>query len=273
MQEKKKTRGTMLVSTALILCAVSFAAGFMGGSLTARHGAELSAPPAPQQAAPAQEQGPAAEIGALRQAALASPEQASAWIRLGNACYDFGDPNGAIEAYEKALNLEPKNADVMTDMGSMYRMKGQADKAVECYDKAIALQPGHSNAIFNKGMTLMIDLGAPAKALAFWKSILEREPNLTLSSGALLKDGLSILAMQGGMHLEENGHPEAALEAYAGAMDAAPADVKPVILRAALLERLGLGGEAVPLWRKALKLDPNAVDEQGKPVRSHIEQD
>ncbi len=273
MQEKKTTRGTMLISTALILCAVSFAAGFMGGSLTAKHGAEISASLLPQQEVPIQEQSPEAEIKALREAALATPTQTSAWIRLGNACYDSGDPDGAIEAYEEALKLEPGNADVITDMGSMYRMKGQADRAVACYDKAIAIQPGHSNAIFNKGTVLMIDKESPAAALDFWRSVLKREPNLTLNTGRTLAKTLPIHLIQGGIQLEENGHPEAALEAYAGAMETDPANVNAVILRAELLERLGLGGEAVLLWHRVLELDPTAVDEQGKPARSHIEKE
>lgn len=268
MQEREKIRGTMMVSTALILCALSFAAGFMGGTLTARQSVPI--PGQTQQQAFAQNQGQSAEIQALREAALAAPEQAAGWIRLGNACYDSGEPDGAIEAYEKALALEPDNADVVTDMGSMYRMKGQPDSAVECYERALVLQPGHSNAIFNKGMTLMIDKADPAAALAFWKGVLERQPDLRLSSGQTLAQALPMLARDAGLHLEELGRPEAALEAYAGATELAPGEVRNVILRAELLERLGLGGEALPLWQRALELDPKAVDGQGRTVHSHI---
>lgn len=268
MQEKEKIHGTMLVSTAVILCVATFAIGFAGGLLVASHRAPVPVA-APQTPVPATVQ--KTDIQTLREAAQADPSQASGWIRLGNACYDSGDPDGAIDAYQKALILNPDNADVITDMGSMYRMKGMPDKAVECYDRAVTVQPGHRNAIFNKGVTIMIDMEAPARAWAFWRGILNMDPGFTLSNGTKLAEALPSIAIDAGHHLENVGRPEAALQAYAVAMEADPSHVQAVVHRAALLERLGRADEALPLWHRALELDPQAVDTQGTPVRNHID--
>ena len=268
MQDKEKIHGTMLVSTAVILCVATFAIGFAGGLLVANHSAPVHVA-APQASAPAAVQ--KTDIQALREAAQADPSQASGWIRLGNACYDSGDADGAIDAYQKALVLDPDNADVITDMGSMYRMKGMPDKAVECYDRAVTVHPGHSNAIFNKGVTIMVDMEAPARALAFWRGILKMNPEFMLSNGSRLAEALPGIAIDAGHHLENIGRQEAALQAYAGAMEANPSHVQAVVHRAALLERLGRAGEALPLWRRALALDPQAVDPQGTPVRNRID--
>ena len=268
MRDREKNRGTMLVSTAVILCVATFAIGFAGGTLVANHSAPAPAS-APQTVASAPAQG--TDIQALREAAQSNPSQASGWIRLGNACYDAGKPDEAIDAYQKALVLEPDNADVITDMGSMYRMKKLPDKAVECYDRAVTVHPGHRNAIFNKGVTIMIDMEAPARAWAFWRGILNMDPGFTLSNGTKLAEALPSIAIDAGHHLENVGRPEAALQAYAVAMEADPSHVQAVVHRAALLERLGRADEALPLWHRALELDPQAVDTQGAPVRNHID--
>ncbi len=269
MQTRKRTRGTMLVSTAVILCVVAFAAGLVGGTLAANHRASAPTPAAqPMNAASVQIQSPDSQP--LRKAAMDDPSRAENWIRLGDACYDSGDPDGAIDAYERALALEPGNADVLTDMGTMYRTKGQPEKAVECYDRAVAIRPGHSNALFNKGVTLMNDMNAPAEALTAWKSILQSDPGFTVSGGMRLDEAISDIAMEAGHGLEHAGQLEAALEAYAVAMETAQEPVQALVHRASLLERMGRKSEALPLWRRALELDARAVDPQGAPVSGHI---
>ena len=141
--KNEKSRGTMLVSSAVILCAVTFVAGLPDGNMVAEHWAVSRSVTAASAPAPAPEAAPAApastnastaeaqaqHIGHLRDEARQNPDSADAWTKLGNACFDAGDADGAIEAYQESLRLEPGNADVRTDMGSMYRMKGEPARA------------------------------------------------------------------------------------------------------------------------------------------------
>ena len=270
----EKTRGTMLTSSAVILSLVTFVAGFVGGSMVAEHKADrrgmavVSNVPAPVEAASSQDE----HIRHLREEAMQEPGSAERWTRLGNACYDAGDTGGAIEAYQASLRLEPGNADVRTDMGNMYRMQGEAVRAVECYDEALRVQPGHRNAVFNKGVTLLLDMEQPEQAMAFWQSVLDKEPEFTLSSGEPLRKVMPALATDAALQLEAHGRQETALRAYAEALKLDGAFVPALVHRAWLLENMGRPAEALPLWQRVLELQPDATDPEGKPIRDRIKQ-
>lgn len=283
--KNEKPRGTMLVSTALILCCMTFAAGFAGGSLVADYRSSLWPAPAAPAAKPAQPaakpaaaakheagESPDQHIAHLRAEAESAPADAARWIRLGNACYDAGRHDASIEAYRKALELAPGNADVITDMGSMYRMKGQPAQAIACYEDAIRHRPGHVNAVFNKGVTLLLDMAQPEKAMAFWESVLAERPDFALGNGAPLSRVMLELAVDGGIQHEKTGHPEVALRAYSEALRLAPSDLPALVHKAWLLDGLKRGGEALPLWQKVLELSPEATDPAGKPVRDRVRQ-
>lgn len=277
----EKTRGSMLTSSAVILCLVTFVAGFVGGSMFGEHKAltrEVSAvspSPAPSQGAAAASAVPdaaaqAEHIRHLREDAMKQPESAEAWTKLGNACFDFGDPDGAIEAYEASLRLDPGNADVRTDMGSMYRMKGDPAKAVECYNQALRDQPGHRNAVFNKGVTMLLDLEQPEQAVAFWQSVLKENPSLTLASGAELRAIMPEILVDAALQLEAQGKKNTALAAYRQAITLDDSFAPALVHGAWLLEGQGRSAEAQPLWQRVLELYPDATDPAGKPVRDRI---
>ena len=125
--KNEKTRGTMLTSTALILCCVTFGAGFLCGDLVSEY-RRAGVPAASVQASQAVQHQPAAEapqdaearaashIAELREQVKKSPDDASLWTHLGNLCYDSGKFDEAIEAYGRSLALAPGDPNVITDM-------------------------------------------------------------------------------------------------------------------------------------------------------------
>ena len=280
---KERSRGTMLSSTALILCCVTFGAGFLCGDLVSEYrragtpAASVQAP-APQtvqhlpEADVQQDSAARAEqhIAELREQVKKSPEDASLWAHLGNLCYDSGRFDEAIEAYSRSLALVPDNADVITDMGSMYRMKGQSAEAVRLYEQAVAIRPDHANAVFNKGVTLLLDMERPEEAMAFWRSVLEKQPEFALGSGTHLHAVLHELATDAGSQLEAHGRFDTALRAYGEALKVKPDFLPALVHRAWLLEQTGNAAEALPLWKRVLELSPEATDPAGKPVRDRI---
>jgi tetratricopeptide (TPR) repeat protein len=279
--KNEKTRGTMLTSTALILCCVTFGAGFLCGDLVSEY-RRAGAPAASVQAPQAVQHQPAAEapqdaearaashIAELREQVKKSPDDASLWTHLGNLCYDSGKFDEAIEAYGRSLALAPGDPNVITDMGSMYRMKGQGAEAVKYYEQAIAIKPDHANAVFNKGVTLLLDMERPEEAMAFWQSVLEKQPHFALGNGAHLHSVIHELASDAGVQLEAHGRYETALRAYAEALKVKPDFLPALVHRAWLLEQTGRAGEALPLWKKVVELSPEATDPAGKPVRDRI---
>ncbi|MCG6894308.1 MAG: tetratricopeptide repeat protein [Desulfobacteraceae bacterium] len=140
--------------------------------------------PQPSTGAPAQ---PSPEmldrIRAMKEETRRHPDNAFAWIALGNGYFDTGQYQKSIEAYETGLQLDPKHADVWTDLGVMYRRIGNPEKAVEAFDKAISIDPSHEIARFNKGVVLLHDRNDPEGAIRAWRGLLEVNPEAMAPNG------------------------------------------------------------------------------------------
>lgn len=159
-----------------------FFAGFLvANSRPAQPVAQVQSAPPPGPAAPSA----AGSIDAYQriQGALASlavdPQNAQAWISLGNDYFDTHQPQKAVEAYGKALDLEPKGAhvaDVLTDQGIMYRELKAFDKAVANFKKANKLNPGHVQSVFNLGIVCYQDLKDLSAARQAFNRVIEMAP-------------------------------------------------------------------------------------------------
>jgi len=117
-----------------------------------------------------------AEIRELRNIVDKSPNNAAAWVRLGNLYFDTDQFMDAIDAYSKGLELQPNEPDVITDRAIMYRRIGDFDQAVAELRRAAELAPTHLNSLLNLGVVLRYDLNDVAGALQAWKSYLARTP-------------------------------------------------------------------------------------------------
>ncbi len=275
--ERQRQSGTMLISTAVILCLASFGMGFSCGTMFRSGGAQPPASPQSVSSAQPEQQGAAEtgpgvfgrEIAMLRQAALSAPGDARLWTRLGDACYDAGDPDGAIEAYERSLSLDPSNADVRTDKGTMHRMRGEPETAILCYEAALGYVPEHKNAVFNKGITMLVDLEQAADAVAFWKDVAASHPGFTLSNGKGLSAAIPELCVGAAQELEQRGRLDAALSACAEALKLDPGFLPALTRRAWLLEKQR-SPEAQSAWRAVTEVSPDALDPAGRPAGEHI---
>jgi len=101
------------------------------------------------------------------------PDNATAWIELGNAQYDAGMAKQAIEAYDHALKLNPNNSDVLNDQGAMYRQVGDTQRALTNFEKALAIDPNNLESLYNMGYIYIFDLHDTDRALAIWQRYLE----------------------------------------------------------------------------------------------------
>jgi tetratricopeptide (TPR) repeat protein len=66
--------------------------------------------------------------------------------------YDLsGQPDKAIDTYQKALDAVPGDKDLMFNLGRLYYMQNKYDKAVESFLKVLAVQPDDFDANMNVG--------------------------------------------------------------------------------------------------------------------------
>ncbi len=175
--------------TMLLVAMVAFAMGFFSGVvLTVYKTRSGETVQTPAQSLPAQsDQGNRTEMAAkileLERKTAQSPDDAEAWVQLGNLYFDTHNFAKAIAAYEKSLELVPNNPNVLTDLGVMYRRNGRPVAAVEAFDKAIQADPRHETSRFNKGVVLMHDLNDVEGAIKAWEALVELNPSAVSSTG------------------------------------------------------------------------------------------
>ncbi len=117
-----------------------------------------------------------AQIASLQSVVARDPKNVQAWVQLGNAFFDTGQPQKSVEAYGRALELRPNDPDVLTDQGVMYRALGQYDKAISNFEKANKTNPSHVQSLFNMGIVYSSDLKQTDKAIAAWNKVLQVAP-------------------------------------------------------------------------------------------------
>ena len=117
-----------------------------------------------------------------------NPTDPTVYVQLGNFHFDHGEPQKAVDAYEKSLAISPNAPNVIVDCGSMYRELGQYNKALEYFNKAISLDKKHQNAMFNKGIVLYNDLNKKSEALVTWKELMRLNPSAKVANGMPIAD-------------------------------------------------------------------------------------
>ena len=66
-----------------------------------------------------------------------------AYTNLGSAYRRQGNLDGAIEAYQKAIELDPDDAEAYFNLGVAYRNQGKLDESIQAYKRAIELDPDY----------------------------------------------------------------------------------------------------------------------------------
>jgi protein O-mannosyl-transferase len=91
-------------------------------------------------------------------------------INLGNAYYEKGMYDKAIEQARLALEKEPSGWDIYLLMGNIYMTKGDLSRAIEMYNKTLILNPGSYEAYNNLGLIAWRQGKIEAAAMNFKKA-------------------------------------------------------------------------------------------------------
>ncbi|MDJ1183873.1 tetratricopeptide repeat protein [Roseofilum casamattae] len=90
-----------------------------------------------------------------RQAIEQDPDNAPAYLGLGNRLRDLNKVEEAIAAYEKAIELDPNYAFAYVGLGNALRVQSQFESAKVQYETAIELNPNLPGVYWNLGNVLL----------------------------------------------------------------------------------------------------------------------
>ena len=122
---------------------------------------------------------PAEVLAGMRQLqaqAESNPQEREARVALGNAYYDMGRFDAAIEWYEEALDLKPQDIDVRTDLATAYLYTGNPTKAVELYRQSLKIDSNHAQTLQNIGVAYF-STGNFSQAVENWEKLIELHPD------------------------------------------------------------------------------------------------
>jgi len=85
------------------------------------------------------------------QAIRLNPNYAEAFGNRGSAYYQKGNYDRAIQDFDQAIRLDPNDAEMYNNRATAYYQKGITDRAIQDFSQAISLDPNFAYALFNRG--------------------------------------------------------------------------------------------------------------------------
>ena len=200
MAKPSKDAGGQYVrkETFWLVILLALAVGFFGGVMFAIFKSGTAPVPGrePTPAPRSAESDRSSTIAKLEQETRTNPQNAEAWVQLGNEFFDGEQYEKAIQAYNKSLELKPNNANVWTDLGVMYRRSGKPEEAIKAFDKAIEVDPKHEISRLNKGIVLLHDLKDTDGAIKAWEELIAINPVAMAPTGRSVDEMVQQLKKQ-----------------------------------------------------------------------------
>jgi tetratricopeptide (TPR) repeat protein/LPS sulfotransferase NodH/GT2 family glycosyltransferase len=115
-------------------------------------------------------------IDDLSQYLAATPHNANAHNDLGVLCFEAGDKDKAVAAYEQAVQLEPNEPTYLKNLGDFYLIEqGRTEEAMALYLRVLEKNPQDIESLIASGM-VCASLGRMEDAKLFYGRVLEIEP-------------------------------------------------------------------------------------------------
>ncbi len=130
-------------------------------------------------------------IKAYRHALVDDPQDAAAYLNLGDAYLNSAQDKEAIAAYQQAVRLAPKNANAQYALGAAYNFTGQNSDAFKPLVRAISLAPDYAEAYYGIGYAYQ-QLDNYKEAVGYLKNAIRLKPDYPEAYLAL---GLSYLGL------------------------------------------------------------------------------
>lgn len=106
-----------------------------------------------------------------------SPEDFSAlFTRTGHGLFETGEPDRAVECFDKATQLDPKNADAWMSRGIVHlKTETMLNFAVMCFDEVLKIDPNNLEALESQAEAYMLSKKED-EAVGVYKKLVELAP-------------------------------------------------------------------------------------------------
>ena len=208
------------------------------------------------------------------------PNNAAALHALGLTHYMVRNYAAAIEHMAKAVQFDSMNPQYFCNLGESHRRGGQPDRAIEMFEKSLAIRPEYLLSHLGVANALR-DLGRRQEAMARYRLALALDPTFAEAYhylGAMLleqdrkTDAIALLRKAVALKpnylearltlahaLDTDGRIDEAREVYETVIRDDPNNSAAHNNVANLLKSVGLFDEAVAHYESALKIDPSNV--------------
>ncbi|MGH9755098.1 MAG: tetratricopeptide repeat protein [Blastocatellia bacterium] len=114
------------------------------------------------------------------QAATLNPADASAHYQLGLIYQKRGEPEAAMNSFQRAVDIDPREVDSHYQLGRIAREQGRLDEAIRHFEQVVQLDPAHSqNEIWRETGLVYYDAGQCQDALGMFDKFLDKRPSDT----------------------------------------------------------------------------------------------
>lgn len=123
-------------------------------------------------------------LARYREALDADPNNTMVLSQIGRLSIRLGRYSEAVRALQQAIAVSADNPDIMNDLGVALTFDGQPQAAVELYDRLLQQFPDYQAALFNKGYAL-VQLREYATARPLLEQYLRVKPDDAMAYGVL----------------------------------------------------------------------------------------
>ena len=105
------------------------------------------------------------------------------WVdhyNYGNTLTALGRHAEAKERYLDALAQEPDHPQVLKNLASTFHLLDEHGKEMECFDRVLSIDPDHPQGLASKAVSLLVDTGDAASAVALLQRALEVAPDMSI---------------------------------------------------------------------------------------------
>ena len=128
-------------------------------------------------------------VSLMQQTVQNYPDAAHAWMLLGAAETDNGDPAGGEAALRKSLTLDPSSAEGLNHLGDALARQKRIAEAATYFRQALALNPRSAEYHFNLGVCLFRE-HKTVESIKEFEAAVQIEPN-AVKNHAGLSDALA----------------------------------------------------------------------------------